>query len=232
MRGKDGARRVEVDANGRPVRELMTLEPSPGNNLCLTLDIQLQKVLEKSMDQVLQQLQKSYPKAHVGSAVIINVKTGEVLAMCSRPALNPDDWKGKLSNEKAVYYYPPGKYDPMKPGAEANRVLQETYPPGSTFKPITGMAALEKGLEPLSFVNCGGSYWIKPNIKCTGVHGNVNYYSGMAKSCNTYFQEIGRRAGKDSIIHVAREFGLGSKTGIDLPDESQGLLPTPQWKRS
>ena len=231
LRGKDGARRVEVDANGRPVRELVTLEPSPGNNLYLTLDMELQKVLEKSMDQVLQQLQKSYPKAQVGSAVIINVKTGEVLAMCSRPALNPDDWKGKLSNEKAAYYYPPGKYDPMKPGAEANRVLQETYPPGSTFKPITGMAALEKGLDPLSFVNCGGSYWIKPNIKCTGVHGNVNYYSGTAKSCNTYFQEIGRRAGKDSIIHVAREFGLGSKTGIDLPDESQGLLPTPQWKK-
>ncbi len=101
MRGKDGARRVEVDANGRPVRELMTLEPSPGNDLYLTLDMELQKVLEKSMDQVLNQIQERYPKAKVGSAVVINVKTGEVLAMCSRPALNPDDWKGKLSNEKA-----------------------------------------------------------------------------------------------------------------------------------
>ncbi|MFA7147966.1 MAG: penicillin-binding transpeptidase domain-containing protein [Syntrophomonadaceae bacterium] len=232
LRGKDGARRVEVDANGRPIRELMTLEPSPGNNLYLTLDMELQKVLEKSMDQVLQQLQVRYPKAQVGSAVVINVKTGEILAMCSRPALNPDDWKGKLSNEKASYYYPPGKYDPMNPGAETNRVIQDSYPPGSTFKPITGMAALDRGsVDPLSLVNCGGAYWIKPNIKCTGVHGNVNYYSGMAKSCNTYFQEIGRRAGKDNIIHVAREFGLGSKTGIDLPDESQGLLPTPQWKK-
>lgn len=108
LRGKDGARRVEVDANGRPVRELVTLEPSPGNNLYLTLDMELQKVLEKSMDEMLQQLQGRYPKAKVGSAVVINVKTGEVLAMCSRPALNPDDWKGKLSNEKASYYYPPG----------------------------------------------------------------------------------------------------------------------------
>lgn len=232
LRGKDGARRVEVDANGRPVRELVTLEPSPGNNLYLTLDMELQKVLEKSMDQVLQQLQGRYPKAKVGSAVVINVKTGEVLAMCSRPALNPDDWKGKLSNERASYYYPPGKYDPMNPGAETNRALQESYPPGSTFKPITGMAALDRGsVDPLSLVNCAGRYWIKPNIKCTGVHGNVNYYTGMAKSCNTFFQEMGRRAGKDNIIHVAREFGLGSKTGIDLPDESTGLLPTPQWKK-
>ncbi|NLX01678.1 MAG: penicillin-binding protein 2 [Syntrophomonadaceae bacterium] len=232
LRGKDGARRVEVDANGRPVRELVTLEPLPGNNLYLTLDMELQKVLEKSMDEVLQQLQKQHPKAKVGSAIVINVKTGEILAMCSRPALNPDDWKGKLSNEKASYYYPPGKYNPMNPGAETNRAIQDSYPPGSTFKPITGMAALDKSsLDPSSLVNCGGAYWIKPNIKCTGVHGNVNYYSGMAKSCNTYFQEIGRRTGKDNIIHVAREFGLGSKTGIDLPDESQGLLPTPQWKK-
>lgn len=233
LRGKDGARRVEVDAKGRPVRELLTMEPTPGNNLYLTLDMELQKVLEKSMDQVLAQLQQKYPKAKVGSAVVLNVKTGEILAMSSRPGLNPDDWKGNLSDERASYYYPPGKYDPMNPGAEVNRALQETYPPGSTFKPITGMAALEKGaMDPLGdYVNCAGRYWIAPKIKCTGVHGNVNYYSGMAHSCNTYFQEMGRRAGKDGIINVAREFGLGSKTGIDLPDESSGLLPTPEWKK-
>lgn len=233
LRGKDGARRVEVDAKGRPIRELLTMEPTPGNNLYLTLDLELQKVLEKSMDQVLGQLQEKYPKAKVGSAVVLNVKTGEILAMSSRPGLNPDDWKGNLSDERASYYYPPGKYDPMNPGAEVNRALQESYPPGSTFKPVTGMAALEKeAMDPLNdSVNCTGGYWIAPKIKCTGVHGNVNYYAGMAHSCNTYFQEVGRRAGKDEIINVAREFGLGSKTGIDLPDESKGLLPTPEWKK-
>jgi penicillin-binding protein 2 len=233
LRGKDGARRVEVDARGRPIRELLTMEPTPGNNIYLTIDMDLQKVMEKSMDQVLQQLQERYPKARVGSAVVLNVKTGEVLAMSSRPGLNPDDWKGKLSTEKALYYYPPGKYDPMNPGAETNRALQESYPPGSTFKPVTGMAALEaETVDSLnSFVNCGGRYWIAPNIKCTGVHGNVNYYAAMAHSCNTYFQEVGRRAGKDKIIDIAHQFGLGSKTGIDLPDENQGLLPTPEWKK-
>ncbi|MEN6348572.1 MAG: penicillin-binding protein 2 [Syntrophomonas sp.] len=233
LRGKDGARRVEVDARGRPVRELVTMEPSPGNNLYLTLDMKLQKVLEKSMEDTLKRLQSKYPKARVGSAVVLNVKTGEVLAMCSSPAMYPDDWKGNLSTDRVPYYFPQGSdYDPLNPGAIVNRAIQSTYPPGSTFKPVTGMAALEKGvMDPQNdFVNCGGSYWIAPYIKCTGVHGNLNYYSAMSKSCNTYFQEMGRRAGKDEIIHVAGEFGLGSQTGIDLPEESKGLLPTPQWK--
>jgi penicillin-binding protein 2 len=121
----------------------------------------------------------------------------------------------------------------MNPGALTNRAIQSTYPPGSTFKPITGMAALEKGvMDPLKdLVNCAGSYWVAPYIKCTGVHGNVNYYKALGVSCNTYFQEMGRRAGKDEIIRVASEFGLGSRTGIDLPYEAKGLLPTPAWKK-
>lgn len=233
LKGKDGARRVEVDARGRPVGELVTLNPKPGNNLYLTIDTKLQKVMEKSMADTLKSLQSTYPKAKVGSAVLLNVKTGEVLAMASTPVLNPDDFKGHLDSKLNDYYFPQGKYDPLNPGAEINRAIQSTYPPGSTFKPITGMAALEKGaMNPLSeTVYCGGKYWIPPYIKCTGVHGNVNYYSAMAHSCNTYFQEMGRRAGKDDIIEVAAQFGLGSKTGIDLPQESSGLLPTPAWKK-
>lgn len=233
LRGKDGARRVEVDARGRPVGELVTLNPKPGNNLYLTIDTKLQKVMEKSMADTLKSIQSSYPKAKVGSAVLLNVKTGEVLAMCSSPVLSPDDFKGHLDSKLNDYYFPQGKYNPLNPGAEINRAIQSTYPPGSTFKPVTGMAALEKGvMNPLNdLVNCGGRYWIAPYIKCTGVHGNVNYYSAMAHSCNTYFQEIGRRAGKDEIINIAQQFGLGNKTGIDLPQESSGLLPTPAWKK-
>jgi len=235
LRGNDGARRVEVDARGRPVGDpVVTLKPQPGNNIYLTLDKNLQMVLEKSMDKVLKQLQEKYPKARVGSAVVLNVKTGEVLAMCSSPYMNPDDWKGNIGPEKVAYYFPQGAdYDPLNPGAALNMALQATYPPGSTFKPITGMAALEKGAaDPLNdYVNCTGRYWIAPYIKCWNVHGNVNYYSAMARSCNTYFQEIGRRAGKDEIIRVAAEFGLGNKTGIDLPNEVKGLLPTPEWKK-
>ncbi|MEN6461985.1 MAG: penicillin-binding protein 2 [Syntrophomonas sp.] len=233
LRGRDGARRVEVDSRGRPVGELVTLNSKPGNNLYLTIDMDLQKVMEKSMDETLKTLQKSYPKAKVGSAVLLNVKTGQVLAMASSPALNPDDWKGNISKSLASYYLPQGSYNPLNPGALTNRAIQVSYPPGSTFKPITGMAALEKGvMNPLDdYVDCRGRYWIAPYIKCTGVHGNVNYYSAMAHSCNTYFQEMGRRAGKDEIDKIAAEFGLGQKTGIDLPNENSGLLPTPAWKK-
>lgn len=235
LKGVEGARRVEVDAKNRPIGELVTLEPVPGNNLKLTLDLDLQKVMEKSLSEVLENLQQTKnPKAKVGSAVLLDVKTGAVLAMASFPALNPDDWKGNISTELAAYYFPQSEgYDPMQPGGAMNRAIQTTYPPGSTFKPVTGMAVLEQGaVDPLDYsVNCQGRYWIAPYIKCTKVHGNVNYYTAMAGSCNTYFQEMARRAGKETMIHVAQEFGLGTKTGIDLPYERSGLLPTPEWKK-
>jgi penicillin-binding protein 2 len=95
------------------------------------------------------------------------------------------------------------------------------------------MAALRAGvMDPLQdYVNCNGAYWIRPNIRCTGVHGNVNYITAMARSCNTYFQEMGRRASKDVIIEIGEQFGLGQKTNIDLPDEVSGLLPTSEWKK-
>lgn len=234
LKGKDGARQVEVDAQGRPVGELVTLQPQPGNNLSLTIDLKLQKVMEKSMEDNLLRLQQDYPKAKVGSAVLLDVKSGEVLAMTSSPVLRPDDFKGQLDDSLVPYYFPSGaKYNPLQPGAATNRAIQAHYPPGSTFKPITGMAALETGkLNPFNdIVDCKGRYWIAPYIKDTKPHGEEDYFRGMADSCNTYFQEAGRRAGKDNIIKTAKEFGLGQKTGIDLPGETIGLVPTPEWKK-
>jgi len=234
LKGYDGTRRVEVDARGRPVKELVTLEPRTGDNVILTIDSRLQKVMENSLEKTLKYVQKSYnPKARVASCVLLNVKTGEVLAMASYPFFNPNDFTGFMDEATEQYYFPSGQeYDPMNPGAAANRAIKALYPPGSTFKPITAMAALEKGeVNPLERVNCTGRYWLKPYIKCWAVHGPVNLYQAMAVSCNTYFQEMGRRAGFKEIIRVAREFGLGEKTGIDLPYEKSGLLPTPEWKK-
>lgn len=226
LRGEKGFRQVEVTALNQPVREVRSISPVPGNKLVLTIDLKLQQAMEKSFDEVLTRVQKSHPKAKAGAAVLLDVRTGKVLAMVSRPTLNPDDFNGKSLNQEKVDYYfrnlPPALY---------NRAVQGNYVPGSTFKPITGMAVLEAGkASPLDTVVCTGKYWNPPYIKCWGVHGRVNYYSAMAQSCNVYFQEMARRAGIAEIGKIGREFGLGENTGIDLPFESSGLLPTLEWQ--
>lgn len=228
LRGRDGARQVEVDAYNRPVRELKTIPAVPGNSLVLTLDARLQQVLEKSMDEVLANLQRSgQTKAKAGAAVVIDVQSGAILAMASRPALNPNDFVGPMSQEQVDFYYR------SQPAAAINRAIAGVYPPGSTFKPITALAALEsKSINPEAvLVNCPGYYWLPPYIKCWGVHGAVNLFKAMAVSCNTYFQEVGRLTGIENIVNIATQFGLGRKTGIDLPGEAKGLLPSPEWKR-
>jgi len=227
LRGEDGFKLVEVNVNGRPIRDLVTIPPIQGNNVVTTINAKLQQTLEKSMDATLQQVQKSYPKAKAGAAVVIDVKTGGILAMTSRPALDPNDFTGLLARDKFNEYYT------AKPAGIINRATQGTYPPGSTFKPVTAMAALESGnLDPEhDYVDCKGAYWISPFIKCWGVHGRSDILRALAVSCNTFFQEAGRRAGIDWLDKVAREFGLGRSTGIDLPGEVPGLLPTPDWKK-
>ncbi|MGE5418261.1 MAG: penicillin-binding protein 2 [Acidobacteriota bacterium] len=233
LKGKDGARQVEVDAKGQPVQELITLKSTPGDNLYLTIDRDLQRVMDKTMDQVMTDLQKKNPKAKAGACVLIDVKTGGILAMSSRPALDPNAFTKHMDQAAIDYYFPQGSYNPLKPGAIQNRALQGVYPPGSTFKPITGMAALESGkLDPKNdYVTCSGAYWYPPHIKCWQVHGSgVNFFRGLAVSCNVFFQEAGRRAGVDLIHKVAEEFGLGQLTDIDLPYEKKGLLPSREWK--
>lgn len=229
LRGIDGARQVEVDAHGRPIRDLKTIPAIPGNNLVLTLDAKLQEVLEKSMDETLARLQRSgHPKAKAGAAVVMDVNTGAVLALVSRPALNPNDFIGTMSQEQADFYYR------SQPAAAINRAIAGVYPPGSTFKPVTALAALESKVatDPRQvLVNCKGAYWLPPYIRCWQTHGPVNFIKGMAVSCNTFFQEVGRLAGVENIVQVAEQLGLGRKTGVDLPGEARGLLPNPQWKR-
>lgn len=212
LRGLDGYRQVEVNAGGRPVSDVKTVEPEAGNTLVLTIDTKLQQALENAMDETIDSLQRQSrsDKAGAGAGVLLNVKNGEVLAMVSRP----DDNVG-----------------------QQNRAIQGRYIPGSTFKPVTAIAALESGVvtDTESIYN-PGRYWIAPYIKTTAPVGYYNLYKGMAKSDNVYFQELGRRAGIDNIAKYGKALGLDGATGIDLAYESKGErvtegLPTPEKRQ-
>lgn len=225
LRGTKGAEYILVNARGRRVGSMASQSPVQGNQLALTIDYKLQQTMEKALDDTLAQVQKQFPKAKAGAAVAIDVRTGAILAMASRPSLNPNDMVDGVTTQEVEYYY---RTDPL---VDFNRAIQGTYAPGSTFKPITGMAAMLSGnMTPQTIVNCTGAYWRPPYIKCWGVHGRSDLTHALAISCNTYFQEAGYQAGKDRIIEVAHQFGLGEKTGIELPWERKGLLPTPEWK--
>ncbi|HHX95544.1 MAG TPA: penicillin-binding protein 2 [Clostridia bacterium] len=227
LRGQDGVRQVEVDAGGRRIQELTSIEPITGHDVVLTIDSKLQKTMENSMDEVIANLKKSNPKAMAAAAVAIDVRTGAILAAASRPSLNPNDFVDGSFSEKKDYYNNSSK-KPM-----FNRVFQGTYPPGSTFKMITAMAALEAGVNPSSRVVCKGAYWKAPYIRCWNVHGSVDLYSALAGSCNTYFQDAGWKAGIDKIAQIGEEFGLGQKTNtLGILNESEGLLPSAQWKKA
>lgn len=211
LRGIDGYQQVEVNAGGKPVSESKTVDPIAGNSLILTIDMNLQQTLENAMDSTIQYLQNQSrsDKAGAGAAVLMNCKTGEVLAMASRPEDNI---------------------------GQQNRAIQGRYVPGSTFKPVTAVAALETGVvNDRETIYNPGRYWIAPYIKTTAPVGYYSLYNAMAKSDNVYFQEIGRRAGIDAIAQYGKALGLEGPTGIDLAYESTGSraydgLPT-QEKR-
>lgn len=228
LRGQKGFEHVAVDAKNRALGELVHISPLSGNNLVLTLDLDLQQALEESMDTIISQLRDKNPLARAGAAVVLDVRTGAILAMASKPDLNPNDFVDGLSPAELVYY----NDERLKP--YNNRAAQGTYAPGSTFKMITGMAALETGaITPDTTLTCPGYYWVKPYIKCWDVHGpGINLSRGFALSCNTYFQNAGYLAGIEAIDRVAGEFGLGGPTGArDISGEAAGLLPSPQWKK-
>ncbi|WP_366924086.1 hypothetical protein MFMK1_001037 [Metallumcola ferriviriculae] len=229
LRGKKGLNQVEVDAQNRIVRDLGTiLPPTPGYNVNLTLNYGVQKALETSMNSVLKEIAAENPKAKAAGAVVLDVKTGAILGLASTPSINPNDFVDGSYSDKSDYYSD-SELKPM-----FNRAVQGTYPPGSTFKPITGMAALDsKALDTSDTVVCRGAYWRPPYIKCWDVHGVVDFYRAIAISCNTYFQDAGYKAGIEELNRVAQEFGLGQPLDIlGISGEAKGILPTPQWKEN
>jgi len=218
LMGVDGQRRVEVDSFGNqrrlPEDEDKDKEAIPGKNLQLTIDLDLQAVAELAMEN------------RKGAVVALDPRSGEILAMVSRPAFDPNlfasrirskDWKDLLDNPD----------HPL-----LNRAIQAQQAPGSTFKPIMALAGLETGVIDSSFsVHCGGGETFYGRyFHCHATHGQVELHRGIAQSCDVFFYNVGNRLGIDRIAEYAEMAGLGHKTGVDLPHEADGVVPSTKWK--
>lgn len=228
VRGVDGGAQVEVDVSGRPVKMLGKKEPQLGDSLVLTIDAKIQKAAEKAMDDRLNYLQKKLgnPNAKAGAAVVINPQTGEILAMVSRPAFDPNLFNGGISSKdwKVINDNP---FNPM-----SNRAIAGEYPPGSTFKIITGTAALELGkVTPEEKILDTGHHWIIPKGNAMNeALGWIDFREALSKSDNVYFYEMGNRLGIDNLEKYARLYGLGALTGINLSGEADGLVANRRYK--
>lgn len=221
LRGENGGQQVEVDVSGKPVQILGRKEPVPGDDLELTIDINLQQAAEKAVDEQLTQI-----GAHAAAAVVMNPQTGEILAMVSRPAFDPNLFAHGISS-KDWNQLNNNPYHPMD-----NKTITGEYPPGSTFKIVTGTAALTEGVvTPDEQIFDSGHHWIIPKGNADGeALGWLNFRTALAHSDNVYFYEMGNRLGIDRLEKYARMFGLGAKTGIDLPYEATGLVANRLYK--
>jgi penicillin-binding protein 2 len=216
LMGVDGQRRVVVDSLGRE-RELIGIqEATPGQDLQLTLDLDLQVVAELAME------------GRRGAVVALDPRNGEVLAMVSRPAFDPNKFAGRIRSGDWQALVE----DPERP--LLNRAIQAQLAPASTFKPVVALAGLETGaVDPDFTVHCpGGATFYGRYFKChlRGGHGAVSLYKGLVQSCDVYFYNVGNRLGIDKIAEYAELVGFGRKTGIDLPHEAAGLVPSSSWK--
>jgi len=216
LMGVDGQRRVVVDSRGHH-RQVIAMKPAvSGKNLQLTLDLDLQVVAELAMEN------------RNGAVVALDPRNGEVLALVSTPAYDPNKFAGRIRSEDWRLLV----NNPDVP--LLNRAIQAQLAPGSTFKPIVALAALEAGAIDDSFqVYCnGGATFYGRYFKChlRGGHGRVDLHKGLAQSCDVFFYNVGNRLGIDTLARYAQEMGFGRKTGIDLPHEAEGVVPSSEWK--
>lgn len=221
IRGVNGGEQVEVDVAGKPVQILGKKEPTPGYDLILTIDRDLQVAAENAVDEILKEI-----GANAAAAVVLNPQNGEVLAMVSRPAFDPNLFAHGIS-VKDWNLINNNPYHPMD-----NKTITGEYPPGSTFKIVTGTAALSAGVvTPEEQIFDSGTHWLVPKGNASGeALGWLNFHDALAHSDNVYFYEMGNRLGADRLESYARMFGLGKETGIDLPYESPGISDWKEYK--
>jgi len=216
--GSPGYRRTEVDVKGKYVRTLSVDNTIAGQNLPLTIDADLQNFIHKLMTY----------KGIDGAVVVIDVENGDVLALHSTPSFDPNEFVDGVSKD----YWNRIIKQPSFP--LLNNAITSRYPPGSTFKIVTALAALEAGVDPRRTVHCSGYFnFGSRTFKCwkTTGHGSVNLTTAIAQSCNPYFYTIGHQIGINKIAEIGRKLGLGAKTGIDLNAESEGIMPDHAWKK-
>lgn len=234
LRGENGSTEIEKDKSGRLLRVLREVYPTPGQNLNLTIDRDLQLAAEKALVEQLNFLQRNsqYVRARSGAVLAMDPRNGDILAMVSYPSFDPNLFVGSIPPEVSRALFS----NPLHPFS--NRVLQGAYAPGSTFKPITVSAALETGKASLrDQFYCGGidtiskkQCWIWSSQRRG--HGVENIVDGLKNSCNIVMFDLARRVGIDVLSRYARQFGLGKPTGLDLhPGEQKGLVPDKEYKK-
>jgi penicillin-binding protein 2 len=215
--GKDGERQVLVDSLGREVGLVDETDSIIGGEVRLTLDLDLQSIAENALED------------KVGAIVAMDPRTGEILAMASAPSFDPNYFSPRISGDAWSQLV----NDPDRP--MQNRAIQNSYSPGSIFKLIMAEAGLEEDLlEDNPAVICRGSaVYYGRTFHCHDKkgHGAIRLEQAIAKSCNVFFYELGRRLGISKIAEHGQSLGLGERTGIDLPGERPGVMPSPEWKR-
>jgi penicillin-binding protein 2 len=216
LRGIDGGDQIEVDARGKRVRTLGTVAPRPGQDVRLTLDLEVQLAAEEALGD------------RTGAVVAMDPESGEILALVSHPGYDPNLFAGPVTPVQWKRLTGPGR-------PQHNRAISSSYPPGSVFKPVTAAAALEAGVcDEQSRFYCSGVYRLgRWKLRCwrLGGHGAIDFIEGFAQSCNVMFAGLGRRVGSEKLHQMATRFGLGRKSGIDLPQEVNGLVPSASWKK-
>ena len=229
LRGKDGIKQIDMSVDGIVTGESVVKEAVSGSDVVLTLDSQLQKITEDTLARGIVNIQntKDAKDASEGAAVVLNVQTGEVLAMASYPNYNPALFTNGISSEDYQ------KYINDKRHPFINKAISDKSAPGSIFKMVTAIAALESNQISINDkINDTYRYTFyrdyQPTCWKPGGHGLLNITQAIEVSCNFFFYEIGRRAGIAKIDEVAKKLGLGSKTGIELPDEIAGTLAGPE----
>jgi penicillin-binding protein 2 len=212
LRGQDGSHDVLVDSHGREVGTLGTERSVPGKSLKLTIDMDIQRAAENALGD------------RDGAVIALDPHTGEVLAMVSRPVFDPNQFAVRIGRDEWNKLIT----DPDHP--LLNKTIQAMSPPGSTFKIIMTMAGLQEGVAQDFKVDCqGGATLYGHFYACDHHHGNVNIHTALPYSCDTYYYELAARLGIDTIAKYAHEVGLGQKTGVDLPDEIAGVMPSTEW---